>query len=54
LRVVTRQFQEGLVNHTEVLDAQTLQTAAATNLCNATYDAILATYRLKRVIGLLY
>lgn len=54
LRVVVRQFQEGLVNHTEVLDAQTQQTLAATNLCHATYDAILATYRLKRAIGLLY
>ncbi len=53
LRVVTRQFLEGLVNHTEVLDAQTQQTAAWTNLANATYDAILATYRLKRSIGLL-
>jgi outer membrane protein TolC len=54
LRVVTRQFQEGLINHTEVLDAQTLQMSAATNFCNATYDAILAAYRLKHAIGLLY
>lgn len=53
LRVVTRQFQEGLINHTEVLDAQTLQTAAAMNLCHAIYDAIVATYRLRRSIGLL-
>lgn len=54
LRVVTRQFQEGLVNHTEVLDAQTQQTVAAMNLCNARYDAITATYRLRRAVGLLY
>lgn len=54
LRVVTRQFQEGLVNHTEVLDAQTQQTAASMNLCNARYDALLATYRLKRAVGGLY
>lgn len=53
LRVVSRQFQEGLVNHTEVLDAQTLQTTAAMNLCHAIYDAIVATYRLRRAIGLL-
>jgi outer membrane protein TolC len=53
LRVVTRQFQEGLVNHSEVLDTQTLRTAAATNHCNAIYDAILATYRLKRAVGIL-
>lgn len=54
LRVVTRQFQEGLVNHTEVLDAQTQQTAAAMNRCHAIYDAIIATYRLKRAVGWLY
>lgn len=53
LRVVTRQFQEGLVNHTEVLDAQTQQTLASMNLCHAVYDAIVATYRLQRAIGLL-
>lgn len=54
LRVVTRQFQEGLVNHTEVLDAQTQQTAAWTNLADAKYDAVIATYRLRHAIGHLY
>jgi outer membrane protein TolC len=54
VRIVTRQFQEGLVNHTEVLDAQTLQTAAAVNLCNAIYDTILAVYQLKHAAGFLY
>lgn len=53
LRVVRRQFQEGLLNHTEVLDAQVLQNAAAANLANATYDAILASYRVRRAVGLL-
>ncbi|MDO4587564.1 MAG: TolC family protein [Planctomycetia bacterium] len=51
LRVVTRSFNEGLVNHTEVLDAQTLKTQAATNLAHAKYDAILATYQLARATG---
>ncbi|GHT13209.1 hypothetical protein FACS1894170_08930 [Planctomycetales bacterium] len=51
LRVVTRQFQEGLVNHTEVLDAQSLRTSAETNLCNAVYDAVLATYQVLYAVG---
>ena len=50
-RVVTRQFQEGLVNHTEVLDAQTQLTTAAVNRCNAVYDAIVATCRVRRAVG---
>ncbi|MDR1491299.1 MAG: TolC family protein [Planctomycetaceae bacterium] len=52
LRVVTMQFQSGLVNHTEVLDAQTLAANAQANYYNAVYDAILATYRLKRALGI--
>ncbi|MDO4551309.1 MAG: TolC family protein [Planctomycetia bacterium] len=51
LRVVDRQFREGLVTHTEVLDAVALYTQARTNYCNAAYDAILATYRLRRAAG---
>jgi len=51
LRVVTMQFQSGLVNHTEVLDAQSLASSARANYYNAVYDAILATFRLKRAIG---
>ena len=51
LRVVTRSFHEGLVNHTEVLDAQTLRTTAGVNYAHARYDAILATYHLHRAIG---
>ncbi len=53
LRVVTRGFQEGLVNHTEVLDASTMNTAAKSNFANAKYDAILATQRLKFAVGIL-
>lgn len=51
LRVVTRGFQEGLVNHSEVLDATTLRTEAWTNLAHARYDAILTTYHLRRAVG---
>ena len=51
LRIVTMQFQTGLTNHTEVLDAQTLATNACCNYYNAVYDAILATYQLRRALG---
>ncbi|MDO5552761.1 MAG: TolC family protein [Planctomycetia bacterium] len=51
LRVVSRSFQEGLTNHTEVLDAQTLRTQAWNNLANTRYDAILATWQLRRALG---
>lgn len=50
-RIVTMQFQSGLTNHTEVLDAQTLATSARASYYNAVYDAILATYRLRRALG---
>ena len=51
LRVVNRGFKEGLTNHTEVLDAQTMLTLARSNLANACYDAVLATYHLQRATG---
>lgn len=51
LKVVTEQFRAGLVTHSEVLDAVTLSTRARTNYCNAAYDAILATFRLRRASG---
>lgn len=51
LRVVNRCFREGLVNHTEVLDAQTLRTAAWTRYAHARYDAIMATWQLRRATG---
>ncbi|MDO5308750.1 MAG: TolC family protein [Planctomycetia bacterium] len=52
-RVTSRAFQEGLLNHTEALDAATMLTAAKSNLANAKYDAILATQRLKHAVGVL-
>ena len=51
LRVTTRGFQEGLINHTEVLDATAMWTQAQSNFANARYDAILSTYRLRRATG---
>ena len=51
LRIVTMQFQTGLTSHTEVLDAQTYATGARSNYYNAIYDAILATFRLRRALG---
>ncbi len=49
--MVNRGFKEGLTNHTEVLDAQTMLTHARSNLANACYDAVLATYHLQRATG---
>lgn len=51
LRVTTRGFQEGIINHTEVLDATAMWTQAQSNLANARYDAILSTYSLRRATG---
>ncbi len=53
LRVVTRGFQEGTLNHTETLDAATMRTAAKSNYENARYDAILAAQRLRYAVGVL-
>ncbi len=51
MRVVTRKFHEGLINHTEVLDAQTQRTLAWNNFEHAKYDTIQAVYDLKRALG---
>lgn len=50
-RVVTRGFQEGVLNHTEALDASTRLTAAKSGYTNAKYDAMLATEHLKSAVG---
>lgn len=50
-RVTTRGFQEGVLNHTEALDAASNLTAAKSAFTNAKYDAILSTERLKRATG---
>ena len=49
-RVVTRGFQEGVLNHTEALDASTRLTAAKSGYTNAKYDAMLATEHLKSAV----
>lgn len=51
LRVTTNSFREGLVGHSEVLDATTLWTMTESNLANARYDAIAATFSLRRAVG---
>ena len=51
LRMVRDRYREGLINNTEVLDAETLLTKSDSNLANAKYDAVLADLMLKRAIG---
>ena len=51
LRMVRDRYSEGLINNTEVLDAETLLTKADSNLANAKYDAVLADLMLKRAMG---
>lgn len=51
LRVTRHRFVEGVGTNTEVLDAETLRTQAYTNYYGALYDAVLATFRLRRAVG---
>lgn len=51
LRMVRDRYREGLINNTEVLDAETLLTKSDSNLANAKYDAVLADLMLRRAIG---
>lgn len=51
MRVVSRKFHEGLVNHTEVLDAQTQRTLVWNNYEHAKYDTIQAVFDLRRALG---
>lgn len=53
LRVTRHRFVEGAGTNTEVLDAETLRTQAYTNYYGALYDAVLATFRLRRAVGTL-
>ena len=45
--------RNGISTNTEVLDAETLRTAALSNHNNARYDAALARLRLARAVGVL-
>lgn len=51
LKVNRDRYENGLSTNTEVLDAETLRTRSQNNHANATYDAVLATLRLKRAVG---
>jgi len=51
LKVNRDRYGNGLATNTEVLDAETLRTRSQNNHANAIYDAVLATLRLKRVVG---
>lgn len=53
LRVAKLRFDQGKGTNTEVLDAETARTETYTNYYNALYDAILATYQLRRAVGTL-
>ena len=53
LRVAKLRFDQGKGTNTEVLDAETARTQTFSNYYNALYDAILATYRLRRAMGVL-
>ncbi len=51
LTLTRDQFKEGITTYTEVLDAQTLWTQSNTNLANAVYDAMQASYELLYATG---
>lgn len=51
LRVANNSFREGIASHTEVLDATTLWAQTQSNLTNARYDAIQATFAVRRAVG---
>ncbi|MGE0372861.1 MAG: TolC family protein [Gammaproteobacteria bacterium] len=46
-------YREGMVSHSQVLDAETLRLRAYTNRLNATYDRVLAGLLLHRALGTL-
>lgn len=46
-------YREGMVSHSQVLDAETLRLRASTNRLNATYDRMLAGLLLQRALGTL-
>jgi outer membrane protein TolC len=51
LRVVRDRYVQRLGNNTEVLDAETLRAQAYMNLYNSSYEALLASLRLRRAVG---
>jgi len=53
-KLVTKQFQHGLADSIDVIDANTLLVSAERDYANARYVYQLALLRLKRVTGMLY
>lgn len=53
MKVTTDRYQQGLSTNTEVLKAEDLRTQSHENFNNASYDAALATLRLRRAVGIL-
>ena len=53
LRVTRDQYRAGTGTNTEVLDAEALRSRAYFNFYSARYDAILASFRLRRAMGTL-
>jgi len=51
LRVNRDRYEHGISTNTEVLDAETLRVASLYNHANATYDAVLASLRVKRSVA---
>ncbi|MDD1627189.1 MAG: TolC family protein [Methylococcaceae bacterium] len=53
MKVTTDRYQQGLSTNTEVLKAEDLRTKTHDNFNNASYDAALASLRLRRAVGIL-
>ncbi len=51
LRIAKELYGSGLGTNTQVLDAEALRVAALTNRDNATFDLLLAGYRVERAVG---
>jgi outer membrane protein TolC len=52
-RVLRDRYREGLSTYTQVLDGEALWVQTYTNYYAAVYDAVLATYRVQRAVGVL-
>jgi len=51
LRAAKVRFEKGAAINTEVLDAESLRTRTYNNYYDAIYEAVLATFRLRRAVG---
>ena len=53
VRIAKELYASGLGTNNQVLDAETLRIVAVTNRDDASFDALVAQYRLQRAIGAL-